>query len=259
MRIISLVPSITETLCELGLSKNIVGCTSFCMHPYRALKNVERIGGTKDPDIEKIKRLKPTHVLLNKEENRKEDFQILKDFAFCLVTDIKCVEDVPNMYLQLGNFLNVEPNAQEKSHLLRDKIALSKSKVNADFTPCVYLIWRDPWMCVGLDTYIASALALLGFSITAFQTMESQYPELTLDCWSSIPSVEKDLTVFFSSEPYPFRKRDLVAFNERFSKKVGSQFKKCDGKLLSWYGTSTLELLESIENNTFEDKVMKDF
>lgn len=241
MRIISLVPSLTETICEVGLAEALVGCTNFCIYPATLLAGVERVGGTKDPDIEKIHALKPTHVLFSKEENLKEHYeaiQVEKKF----VSDVHKVSEVPGMLKSLSEMLQNNTNTLN----LADKISylLSKHKVSADMENVIYFIWREPWMVASNQTYIASALELRGKKIATLPLKPSKDSDANRYPNFDPNSIEHSHgRLLFSSEPYSFKKRHITEFLQKFSCE-GWKTSLCDGKILSWYGYSTKLLLE---------------
>src|SRR5690606_3199848 len=151
MKIISLVPSITETLFDFGLNPDqIVGRTKFCIHPEEKIKSVEMIGGTKNLNIEKIKALKPDLIIGNKEENTKEQVEMLMEEVTVWVTDIQNLEDNGNFISELGYILQQQPNAEEKNSKTEDifsEFEIENRRKAAD------LIWKIPYVTVGSDTF----------------------------------------------------------------------------------------------------------
>ena len=237
MRIVSLVPSLTKTICELGLKDQIVGITNFCVDPKDLHRHAMRIGGTKDPDLDKVKNLAPTHVIVNTEENRSPDIAYLKQNFPTLVTFPKSPDDVPDLLRSMGQFLGVDARAnviagEVTSEIKRAREQSSLSKLLG--TRFIYLIWRDPWMAVGQDTYISKFLELLGFSNMI--TGPERYPIVDLKLYSR----EQVDVVFLSSEPWPFRRRDADELQRQLGDKC-PHLSWIDGKALSWYGTTTLD------------------
>ena len=239
MRIVSLVPSLTKTICELGLKDQIVGITNFCVDPKDLHRQAMRIGGTKDPDLDKIKNLAPTHVIVNTEENRSPDIAYLTQNYPTLVTFPKSPDDVPDLLRSMGQFLGADAKAnliaeEVSSEIKRARTQNSMSKLLG--TRFVYLIWRDPWMAAGQDTYISNFLELLGFSNVIASS--DRYPVVDLKFYSH----EQVDVIFLSSEPWPFRRRDADELRRQLGDKC-PHLSWIDGKALSWYGTATLDAL----------------
>lgn len=225
MRIISVVPSITEALFDFGLTDHeVVGRTKFCIHPHDKVKNVPRIGGTKNLNIEKIKELQPDLIIANKEENTKEQIEELqKDFKVW-VTQISTIED--NYYLnkQLGLLLDKVDLAQRFNLSIYELFQRYKIEKKLKVA---YLIWKNPYMSIGRDTFIHHILENMGFeSITKTQT---RYPEVDFEDLS-----QADL-VFLSSEPYPFKEQDINDLKKHLTKEMPILL--VEGEAFSWYGT----------------------
>ena len=199
MRIVSLVPSITESLFDFGLTEiEVVGRTKFCIHPENLVKNVSIIGGTKNLNLDKIKALKPDLIIANKEENVKEQIEELqKDFKVW-VTNISTIEDNYYLLKNLGNLLGKEEIAQKYNlkiyEILPDLDELPKRK-------CAYLIWKNPYMTVGSDTFIHEILDKIGFE-NIFKN-EKRYPEISVD------EMKTADYIFLSSEPFPFQQKHI--------------------------------------------------
>ncbi len=224
MRIISLVPSITETLFDLGLTtKAIVGRTKFCIHPEDKIPEVEVVGGTKNINIEKIKILNPDLVIANKEENVKEQIEELQTFCKVWVTQIETIEDNYYFLKQLGNCIGRQEKAQ-LFNLLIYEVLHAQKKIKSLKT--AYLIWQKPYMSVGSDTFIHHVLTELGFE-NVFKD-KKRYPEISL----------QDLTdaevIMLSSEPFPFKEKHIEEFQQIFPEK---KILIVDGEAFSWFGT----------------------
>jgi ABC-type Fe3+-hydroxamate transport system substrate-binding protein len=234
-RIVSLVPSMTHTISELGLERQIVGCTNFCVEPPRLARQVKLVGGTKDPDLEAIRALKPTHILTNDEENRLPDIDALRDIAPVFRSLPRDVRGVAVMLEAVGDFLGTPTNAMR--YKLNDAMQRLENLVTpAQDVPYLYFIWRDPWMVVSEDTYIAAMLGLIGWK--TISDGENRYP--TVDLGSD--AVKSAQNIILASEPYPFRKRDLPSF-------IGAtraKFWKADGRLLSWHGAMTIQCIDQL-------------
>jgi ABC-type Fe3+-hydroxamate transport system substrate-binding protein len=224
MKVISLVPSITEALFDLGLTENeIIGRTKFCIHPEDKVKNVEIIGGTKNLNIEKIKALKPDLILANKEENVKEQVEILmKDFKV-IVYNTETIEDNYYLVKNLGLLFNREERAQIFN--LKIYEVLNEAKINSKIK-AAYLIWKNPYMTVGSDTFIHNILAEIGFE-NIFKN-QTRYPEIQVE-----DLAEADV-IMLSSEPFPFKEKHIAELKEFYPEK---KIIIVDGEAFSWYGT----------------------
>lgn len=243
LRIVSLVPSLTEAICRLGFTSDIVGCTSFCVDPPQLIKHVVSIGGTKTPDLDKIAQLKPTHILTNDEENTATHIKGCEAIAPTFRCLPKGPQDVPKLLEDLKLFLGsciASETLQVDKHTRSIRTALAAL---AAFPPeqktFLYLIWRNPWMAAGPDTYISKSLELLGWK-NGLSVSLGRYPILTRDI---LEHLKVDL-VLTSSEPYPFRKRDVEALRGDWQDCPSVWW--CDGKILSWFGTMTEDLLKEM-------------
>jgi ABC-type Fe3+-hydroxamate transport system substrate-binding protein len=207
-RIISLVPSLTELVFFLGMGNRLVGRTRFCIHPEQQIGGVEIIGGTKNPRIEKIKALKPDIVIANREENRKEDVDAISSFSEVLVTEISTVKEALNEMLRIGEALG---KAQEAAGLVDAISREIPGKSPTKSLRALYLIWREPWMAAGGDTYIHDVMQLFGLQNVCAGM--DRYPQLTEEqICNMAPEV-----ILLSSEPYPFRKKHVNEMAGLFS------------------------------------------
>ena len=224
MKVISLVPSITEALFDLGLTENeVIGRTKFCIHPAEKVENIEIIGGTKNLNIEKIQSLKPDIIIANKEENVKEQVEILmKDFKV-IVYDTETIEDNYYLVKNLGLLFNKE----EKAQIFNLKIyeVLHQAKININLN-IAYLIWKNPYMTVGSDTFVHNILSEIGFE-NIFKN-QTRYPEIQVE-----DLAEADV-IMLSSEPFPFKEKHIAELKEFYPKK---KIIIVDGEAFSWYGT----------------------
>ncbi len=224
MKIISLVPSITETLFDFGLTENeVIGRTKFCIHPENEVKNVSVIGGTKNLNIEKIVALNPDLIIANKEENEKLQVEELQKKFKVWVTDIGNLEDNEKFISEVGTLLNKENLALEFNKNI-NKIF----KNNSDKIPVkvAYLIWKNPYMTIGSDTFIHEILEKLGFE-NIFKN-EKRYPEISID------EMKKSEYIFLSSEPFPFQQKHI----DELQKELPNQkIILVDGEAFSWFGT----------------------
>ncbi|ACU06934.1 ABC-type Fe3+-siderophores transport system protein [Flavobacteriaceae bacterium 3519-10] len=222
MRIISLVPSITETLFDLGADE-IVGRTKFCIHPKDKVSDVEIIGGTKNVNIQKIINLEPDLIIANKEENVKEQIVELQQSFKVLLTDISTLEDNYYLLKTLGNLLGKQEIAQKynsKINEIFNGLQISEKK------SCVYLIWKNPYMTVGGDTFIHAVLQQAGFE-NIFKD-QRRYPEI------SVEQMKGAEYIFLSSEPFPFKEKHVDELQKLLP---GSRIILVDGEAFSWYGT----------------------
>ncbi len=222
-RIISLVPSQTELLFYFGLNEEVVGITKFCIHPSRWYREKVRIGGTKQVDFDKISALKPDLIIGNKEENTKEDIEKLEQNYPVWMSDINSYDDALWMIKNLGSILNRTEQAAE----LVSTIVTNFSSLPQQFRnkKVVYLIWNDPLIAVGKNTYIDSILDKLGLE-NAVKT--SRYPLIEKE-----KSLETDI-VFLSSEPYPFKQEHIKQLSLQFPT---AKIRLVDGEMFSWYGS----------------------
>lgn len=226
-KIISLVPSVTELLCDIGLQDAVAGVTKFCVHPSHIRKTKTVIGGTKNLHIEKIKELKPDLIFASKEENVKEQIEELeKDFPVW-VSDVKTFDDALQLIESIGKITDTLENA---SHLLQN-ILEEKNSFQAQTQnkkSVIYLIWENPYMTVGGDTFIHTMLQHAGFSNMFSE--QTRYPELSAEQMQKL----KPELVLLSSEPYPFKEKHRLQMQKLLP---ASKVLLADGELFSWYGS----------------------
>ncbi|MEZ5615364.1 MAG: helical backbone metal receptor [Rhodocyclaceae bacterium] len=229
-RIVSLVPSLTELLCDLGLAGNLVGRTGFCIHPRNVVRRIPKMGGTKDADIGKIRAAAPTHLLVNIDENRREQVDELARFVpHVVVTHPNTPDDNLGLFRLLGGLFHREAEAERLAVDYRAaREELQRATENLTRQRVLYLIWKDPWMTVSRDTYISAMLAAAGWDTLPGQG-EARYPQL--DAVSpGLTSVER---VLLATEPYRFTERHLAEAAARF----GAPAQLIDGEMVSWYGS----------------------
>lgn len=236
-RIVSLVPSVTELLFALDLGANLVGRTAFCIHPRPAVRKVKSLGGTKKIDFEKLRAANPTHAIVNVDENPKSMVdEIAATGAEIVVTHPIEVEDNVPLYRMLGAIFG---RADEAEALVAQfESALADVDRRAAALPdrnVLYLIWKDPWMTVSADTYIARMLARIRWR-TMSHDPERRYPEVALD----EALLSRADIVLLSSEPFPFKDRHVAELAERFPAHA-AKFRTVDGGLVSWYGSRAVE------------------
>ncbi len=227
-RIVSLVPSQTELLAYLGLDKEVVGLTRFCVHPPAWKSNKCIVGGTKQVNMTRLRALKPDLILANKEENTQAIVKALDDVAPVCVTDISTVAEALAMIRLIGQLTDRWPQAKILTQTLKASFAGLPA-----FRPlqAVYLIWQNPYMTIGHDTFIHDVMQRAGL-INGFGT-HTRYPELTeADLVTARPDV-----VLLSSEPYPFGEKHRLALEALLP---GTPSYLVDGELFSWYGSRLL-------------------
>lgn len=228
-RIVSLVPSQTELLCDLGLEEETVGITKFCVHPDRWFRHKARVGGTKTIDPDKVRALAPDLILANKEENVKEQVEALSDIAPVWVSDISTLEDALLMINEIGRLTGKE----EKAHIIAGNIARDfAALLPEDTRKALYLIWRKPWMTVGRDTFIHDMLRHCG--LDNIYGEEERYPELTFEYREGC---QPEL-ILLSSEPYPFKEQHIAECRRWFPQ---ASILLADGEMFSWYGSRLLQ------------------
>ncbi len=224
-RIISLVPSQSELLWDLGLRNEIVGITKFCVHPTELYKNVARVGGTKTVDIEKIRSLQPDLIIGNKEENEQKGIEQLQQEFPVWMSDIYNLDDSLAMITMIGEVVNKKTEALH----LSSEIASSFKALNKLHKKVLYLIWKNPYMSVGKATFIGDMLAKCGFE-NGLVDDTLRYPELTL---KAIKDINPDV-IFLSTEPYSFKEKHVEEFKDEFP---NATIQLVDGELFSWYGS----------------------
>jgi ABC-type Fe3+-hydroxamate transport system substrate-binding protein len=234
-RIVSLVPSITELVCGLGLASQLVGRTGFCVHPKDAVGSIPKVGGTKTVNLEKIRRLRPTHVILNIDENEKATAEALAKFVpNLIVTHPLAPLDNLALYRLIGGIFGRRDESEALCIRFRSALgALAAEKPVQRKT--LYLIWKDPWMTVSRDTYISRTLALAGLQ-TLPDFAVSRYPVFSLDDqWLREAEV-----ILLSSEPYMFREKHVGEI-ARLPAFGATPVRLIDGEMTSWYGSRAIE------------------
>jgi iron complex transport system substrate-binding protein len=235
MRVVSLCPSLTELVFDLGAGDSLVGRTKFCVHPAQLVGRVENVGGTKNPKVARIIELAPDLVLLNEEENRREDADALTAAGIhCHVSFPKNADETAEMVRSIGAALSRPEEAEQIARDIEQRA--ERARVAARTQPRVrfaYLIWRDPLMTVNGDTFV-SALLVNGGGENVFASSTSRYPTVTAEELAAANAH----AVLLSTEPYPFRERhaDEIA---RLSGVERERFRIVDGERLSWHGSRT--------------------
>jgi ABC-type Fe3+-hydroxamate transport system substrate-binding protein len=229
-RIISLVPSQTELLYDLGLGDRVVGITKFCIHPESWFKTKHRVGGTKKVDLAKVRALQPDLIIGNKEENSRPDIEALAQEFPVWMSDVRDLEGALDMIRRIGEVTGTSNDATRLSAGIEHAFA----GLNPTTPPrsAAYLIWRDPLMVAAGRTFISDMLHRAGFT-NAFAHRNERYPEVTP---AELAAADPDV-ILLSSEPYPFSEKHLTGFNMICP---GTPVRIVDGELFSWYGSRLL-------------------
>lgn len=237
-RIVSLVPSITELLFDLELGAQVAGRTAFCVHPREALRDVPKVGGTKDVDLARLRALAPTHVIVNVDENTRDCVDALHGFVpHVIVTHPNAPEDNRALYRLIGALFDRRKPAEALCLALDAELAHCAALLAAGLRRerVLYLCWKDPWMAVASDTYIARTLAAVGWDVLHGPggfAGAARYPQVVLD--DAVPQVER---VLLSSEPFLFTEAHVHALAARYPS-VAVQW--IDAEMASWYGSRSI-------------------
>lgn len=247
-RIISLVPSQTELLYDLGLRDEVVGNTKFCIHPEEWFKTKTRVGGTKKLDFEKIKALQPDLIIGNKEENEQSQIEELMQHYNVWMSDIVTLNDAFDMITRIGTVVNKREQAINlKLEIEYQFNTVSNLKTNILNLKTAYFIWNEPIMAAGKSTFINEMLNVCGFE-NAFINHNSRYPEVTEQ---QLKDANPEL-ILLSSEPFPFKEQHIQRFQTICP---NSKVLLVDGEMFSWYGSRLkkspdyfTKLIQSIPN-----------
>lgn len=235
MKIVSLCPSLTELVFALERGPELIGATEYCVHPAELLRGVERLGGTKNPDVARIVALAPDVVLMNREENRVEDAEALRAAGLRVHDSMpRTLEETAAMVRSIGAALGREALGREIAADIGGRAARVRARAaGCPALPFAYLIWRKPWMSVNADTF-ASALLTLAGGRNVFGERPVRYPEVTVEALEAAAPE----AVFLSSEPFPFEEKhaDELA---RLTGLPRERFVLADGEYLSWHGSRT--------------------
>ncbi|RPD51440.1 ABC transporter substrate-binding protein [Paracnuella aquatica] len=228
-RIVSLVPSQTELLADLGLEQEVAGITKFCVHPNQWWRNKRRIGGTKTVDVAAVLALQPNLVIANKEENVAEQVLEIAATVPTYVSDMGNLNEALAMINTIGQLTHREQQADA----IIDKIKNGFNHLTPLNPPlkAAYLIWKEPWMTVGNDTFIHHMMQLAGFE-NVFADRQ-RYPAVE---WSEIAATAPDV-LLLSSEPYPFKEKHIAALQPLLPQ---TRIVLVDGEMFSWYGSRLL-------------------
>ncbi len=230
-RIVSLVPSKTELLYDLGLGERVVGITKFCIHPETWFKTKHRVGGTKKVDMEKVRALKPDLIIGNKEENDRSDIEALSAEFPVWMSDVR---DLPGA-LEMIEGIGALTGTQEKAASLTKGIDAAFEGLGKREEPrtVAYLIWREPFMAAGHGTFVDDMLQRCGL-VNVFDEGDARYPEFSAQ---GLAEADPEV-VLLSSEPYPFQEKHIAEINMILP---GTPVRLVDGELFSWYGSRLLK------------------
>lgn len=246
-RIVSLVPSQTEMLVDLGLENSIVGVTKFCVHPERLRSEKTQVGGTKSLHLERVENLNPDFIIANKEENTREDIEALAKKYPVYVSDIENLNDAKDFALDMGALTGNDEKAKELVSQIDHAVSQLKNlRQNTEPISVLYMIWKDPYMAAGTDSFITEMLDVCGVHNVLHKWRDSglRYPEVSAD---QIKALNPDV-ILLSSEPYPFKKNHA----EELSEKTEVKTMLVDGEIFSWYGSRIVHTLPDLEKFTQE-------
>lgn len=235
-RIVSVVPSQTELLFDLGLDAEIIGLTKFCIHPIEKFAARTKVGGTKKLNIDLIKDLKPDLIIGNKEENTQSDIEELAAYCPVWMSDIFTLDDAMKTIGQIGELVDREPEAGYLNHLISAgfgdlKTLATQHRIDKKVA---YLIWRKPYMAAGKNTFIDNMLLTNGMTNVISQ---ERYPELTL---GELNTLNCEL-ILLSSEPYPFAEKHIEEIQAAVP---NAEVILVDGEMFSWYGSKLVKAVQ---------------
>ena len=244
-RIVSLLPSVTETLCALGLADALVGVTAYCVEPRALVRDTSRVGGTKDPDLARIRGLAPDLVVANMEENERAHVEALREWSIPVwVTYPRAVSEGIRMIRDLGEITGTSARAASIAGELEAVLAgVSAASARRPPLSIFYAIWRDPYMTINAGTYIHDVLAVCG-GRNVFAGRPERYPAVTLD----EVAAQRPEVILLPDEPYRFRRahlEDFAPFRDVPAVRDG-RVHLVDGKLFSWYGPRIAEALSAV-------------
>lgn len=225
-RIISLVPSQTALLFDLGVGENVIGITKYCIHPKEKIKKITKIGGTKDFDIDKIIELKPDLIIANKEENYKEGIEQLEDKFPVWISDINDLNSSFEMISEVGKLVGKQKEADNLVYKLNQDFK-ELATISSERYKVLYFIWKDPFMIAGKDTFIDDILQKTNLENC---TASTRYPILDAE---KIRELNPQI-ILLSSEPYPFKEKHIEEFSQMLP---NTYIRIVDGELFSWYGS----------------------
>lgn len=241
-RIVSFAPAITETMYRLNLDKEVVGRTGFCIHPKGRVEHAKKVGGTKQVKIDRVHELQPDLIIVEKEENTKEMVEQLEKHYPVYCFEVQTVDDAYRMILDLGD---ITDRRQEAAQLESDIKSAFQELPNIVGTRVAYVIWKNPYMVAGGDTYINSLLQKIGFT-NAFETFEGRYPAVTEE---DFQQANLDY-IFLATEPYPYREKHLGTFQAMMPLTKPDLI---DGEMF-WYGGRMLDAVAYFNKKLHEQR-----
>jgi len=227
-RIISLVPSQTELLYALGLDDEVIGITKFCSHPTEWFRSKTRVGGTKKLNIEKIQSLNPDLIIANKEENLQSEIELLSKYIPVWISDICNLTNAVQMITQVGALVHKQEKAMEIIKNIQLEFEHFRNQGVRTAVRTCYLIWKDPYMTAGGDTFINDMLEHAG--LENVYKSKNRYPEITV---TELKNMNIQL-LLLSSEPYPFKEKHVAELQHALR---DTKIMLCDGEMFSWYGS----------------------
>lgn len=236
-RIVSVVPSITELLFDLDLSDNVVGRTGFCFYPRPAVRSVPKIGGTKDFNLEKLRSLHATHLIVNVDENPRDLVDAARQFIpNIVVTHPLGPEDNISLYRLIGHIFNRVAKAEKLAEQFISSYGSATSQTGKLACERVlYIIWKKPWMTISRDTYIARVLASVGLDQIEVAST-ARYPEV------NIKALAKNVDhILLSTEPFAFRKKDIKELIQEIEGCGRPKISLINGEMTSWYGSRAIQ------------------
>ncbi|KAA0251096.1 hypothetical protein FBQ97_14725 [Acidobacteria bacterium ACD] len=236
MRLVSLCPSMTESLVALGAGPDLVGVTRYCVHPAGALAAVRRVGGTKNPDLAAIRELAPDLVFANAEENRASDVEALSRCHRLHVSHPRSPAEVPGLLRRVGALVGRDAEAEAWARRVEEALSRAEALRGEPFR-FVCLIWKGPWMAAGPRTYLSAVLALSGGTNALDGSGGPDYPVVTE---AEVVALRPD-RVFLPDEPYPFGEEDARYWRERVP---GARVLSVPGDDVCWHGVRTLRGIE---------------
>lgn len=235
------MPSQTELLHYLGLEQEVAGITKFCIHPGEWFRNKTRVGGTKNVHIDIVRELQPDLIIANKEENVQEQVDALANEFPVWVSDVNNLNDALQMIEAVGSMVGRQQQAVDLVTSIKSEFELLSRPI-ANIISAAYLIWRDPYMTVGHDTFINDMLLRCGF--TNVYSDRQRYPATDIDELKSLqPQV-----LLLSSEPYPFQQKHVDELQRDLP---GVRIVLVDGEMFSWYGSRLLKAPEYFKKFPF--------
>jgi ABC-type Fe3+-hydroxamate transport system substrate-binding protein len=229
-RIISLVPSQTELLFDLGLREEVIGITKFCIHPDEWFRRKRRVGGTKKLNLDLIRTLNPDLILANKEENLKEEIEELQNEFTVYVSDIATINEAFIMIEDIGKLVHCQQKSIEIVNGIKKEMSIHHS-IKKKYINTLYLIWQNPYMVAGNDTFINDMMLEAGFNNLVKQ---NRYPMMTLE---EIIGLNPEV-IMLSSEPFPFADKHI---NQWQMQLPNTKIILVNGELFSWYGSRMLK------------------